>query len=155
MTYASGLPSGYLNSRLARLRKRPGRNRRLAATHPACAPIAPVSVGAVPLPKGVAPQTLAAVIIEAEVDGKKLTGSIERELGSGYGSGQEDTTADADVMVWKQTMAGAAPLEQRVRLGSNKAAKWLERTLHRPKHDPAFNESVAFAEHIVEDGLTV
>ncbi len=114
-----------------------------------------IELGAVPLPKGVAPQTLAAVIIEAEADGKKLTGSIERELGSGYGSGQEDTTADADVMVWKQTMAGSAPLEQRVRLGSNKAAKWLERTLHRPKHDPAFNESVAFAEHIVEDGLTV
>jgi hypothetical protein len=50
---------------------------------------------------------------------------------------------------------GLAPLEQHVRLGSNKAAKWLERTLHRPKRDPAFDESVVFAEHLVEDGLTV
>ncbi|MEA2751995.1 MAG: hypothetical protein QOI41_6138, partial [Myxococcales bacterium] len=95
------------------------------------------------------------VIVEAENDGKKLVGAIERELGSGLGSGQEDTTADADVMLWKQTVTGMPPLEQRVRLGSNKAAKWLERTLHRPKHDPAFNESVACAEQIVEDGLTV
>ena len=114
-----------------------------------------IDVGAVPLPKGVAPETLAAVVIEAEADGTKTTGSIQRELGSGLGSGQEDATADADVMLWQQTTTGAAPLEQRVRLGANKAAKWLERTLHRPKHDPAFNESVAFAEHIVEDGLTV
>lgn len=114
-----------------------------------------VELGAVPLPKGVAPQTLAAIVIEADDAGMKTTGSIERELGSGQSSGLEDATADADVMVWKQSTTGVAPLEQRVRLGANKAAKWLERTLHRPKHDPAFNESVAFAEHIVEDGLTI
>ncbi|MDB4934921.1 MAG: hypothetical protein JWP87_1893 [Labilithrix sp.] len=115
-----------------------------------------IELGAVPLPKGVAPQTLAGIAVEAEDDdGTKMTGSIERELGSGLASGQEDATADADVMVWKHATAGAPPLEQRVRLGANKAAKWLERTLHRPKHDPAFNESVSFAEQIVHDGLTV
>ena len=107
------------------------------------------------MPEGIAPQTLAAVVLEAELDGITMTGSIERELGSGAGSGQEDATLDADVMVWKLHTSGGPPLEQRVRLGANKAAKWLERTLHRPKHDPAFDESVAFAEHIVQDGLTV
>ena len=114
-----------------------------------------IELGAVPLPKGVAPQTLAAIVVHAEDGLVKTIGSIERELGSGQSSGQEDATADADVMVWRQTTTGAAPLEQRLRLGANKAAKWLERTLHRPKRDPAFDESVAFAEHIVEDGLTV
>ena len=119
--------------------------------------IVTIELGSVARPKGVAPQTLGGVFIEAGgADGKaRMTGSIERDLGSGLGSGQEDATADADVMLWKQTTPGAAPLEQRVRLGANKAAKWLERTLHRAKHDPAFDESVAFAEHIVEDGLTV
>jgi glucose-6-phosphate dehydrogenase assembly protein OpcA len=114
-----------------------------------------IELGSVPLPKGVAPETLALVVIEAEYDGQKMTGSIERDLASGHGSGQEHATADADVMIWKQVCTGFPPHEQRVRLGANKAAKWLERTLHRPKHDPAFDESVAFAEHIVEDGLTV
>lgn len=114
-----------------------------------------IDLGSVPLPPGIAPQTLAAVILEAESEGATMTGSIERELGSGAGSGQEDATLDADVMVWKLKTSSSPPLEQRVRLGANKAAKWLERTLHRPKHDPAFDESVAFAEHIVQDGLTV
>jgi glucose-6-phosphate dehydrogenase assembly protein OpcA len=114
-----------------------------------------IELGSVPLPKGIAPQTLAAVVLEAESNGATMVGSIERELGSGAGSNQEDSTLDADVMVWKLHASGGPPLEQRVRLGANKAAKWLERTLHRPKHDPAFDESVAFAEHIVQDGLTV
>lgn len=114
-----------------------------------------IELGSVPLPKGVAPQTLASVTLEATSGDTTMTSSIERELGSGFGSGQEDATLDADVMVWKQATTGAAPLEQRVRLGANKAAKWLERTLHRPKHDPAFDESVAFAEQIVDDVLTI
>ena len=114
-----------------------------------------IEVGAVPKPAGVAPDSLAVVVIEAEADGAKMVGSIERDLASGLGSGREDATADADVVLWRHVTAGSAPLEQRVRLSANKAAKWLERTLHRPKSDPTFDESVAFAEHIVEDGLTV
>jgi glucose-6-phosphate dehydrogenase assembly protein OpcA len=114
-----------------------------------------IELGSVPLPKGVAPQTLASVYIEAEHEGQKMTASLERELGSGHGSPQEGATPDADVMVWKLVTPDLVPLEQHVRLGANKAAKWLERTLHRPKHDPAFDESVAFAEQIVEDALTV
>ena len=114
-----------------------------------------IELGAVPKPAGVAPDSLAVVIIEAEHEGAKLTGSIERDLGSGSSSGREGATADADVVLWKQVTASGAPLEQRVRLSANKAAKWLERTIHRPKSDPTFDESVAFAEHIVEGGLTV
>lgn len=114
-----------------------------------------IELGSVKRPEGVAPDSLAAVAIEAESDGVTMRGSIERDLGSGLASNQENATADADVMVWKQAMPGAPALEQRVRLGANKAAKWLERTLHRPRHDPAFDESVEFAEHIVGDGATV
>ena len=114
-----------------------------------------IELGAVPKPAGVAPDSLALVIIEAEHAGAKLVGSIARDLASGSSSGRDDATADADVVQWKQVTSSGAPLEQRVRLGANKAAKWLERTIHRPKNDSTFDESVAFAEHIVEGGLTV
>jgi glucose-6-phosphate dehydrogenase assembly protein OpcA len=105
-------------------------------------------------PKGVAPNALAALTIEAGDHAKKpfLKGSIERELASGLAD-LTGTTLDADVMVWRCARQGGTEIEQRIRLGANKAAKWLERTLHRPPRDNAFAESVAFAEHIVEDGL--
>lgn len=120
------------------------------------APVA-VEVSAVPRPAGVAPHTLASLTIEAAGESGTLRGEIERELGSGL-PGQAQSTPDADVVVWRcrKGPAGAEhAIEQHVRLGANKAAKWLERTLHRPPVDAAFDESVAFAEHIVEDGLTV
>ncbi len=113
-----------------------------------------VELHAVGIRKGVAPQTLASVTLEAEQSGKKMTGSIERELGTGQGSGELHATADADVMVWNLTTPDQTSLEQQVRLGTNKAAKWLERTLYRPKHDPAFDESVAYATHFVDDRLS-
>jgi glucose-6-phosphate dehydrogenase assembly protein OpcA len=113
-----------------------------------------LELGAVPRPEGVAPSAMAMVGIEARDDeeGRSMRGTIERELASGL-STQEGTTPDADVIVWRQTADSGPAIEQRVRLGANKAAKWLERTLHRPANDPAFAESVAFAEQIVEDGL--
>ncbi|MBX3189015.1 MAG: glucose-6-phosphate dehydrogenase assembly protein OpcA [Labilithrix sp.] len=119
-----------------------------------------VELGTVGCPQGVAPLTLAALTVDARDDTCTMHGSIDRELGTGLASGQEHTTADADVMVWKQVVTASVPaasfrLEQRVRLGANKAAKWLERTLHRPKRDAAFDESIAFAEQIAEDGLMV
>jgi glucose-6-phosphate dehydrogenase assembly protein OpcA len=110
-----------------------------------------IELGTIARPAGVAPQTLGVVTINAGEDASKMTGSIERELGSGMAG----STTDADVIVWRQETPTAPMIEHRVRLGSNKAAKWLERTLHRSAHDPAFDESVAFAEQIVEDGLTV
>lgn len=113
-----------------------------------------VELGAVPRPQGVAPQTLASLTVEATSGDASLRGVIERELASGL-PGQVESTPDADVVVWRCSKGGGPAIEQRVRLGANKAAKWLERTLHRPVKDPAFDESVAFAEQIVEDGLTV
>jgi glucose-6-phosphate dehydrogenase assembly protein OpcA len=115
-----------------------------------------VELAAVPRPEGVAPHALAALLVEAGDDPQRpeLRGSIERELASGL-AGQVGTTVDADVMVWKCTKADGTEIEQHIRLGPNKAAKWLERTLHRPMRDAAFDESVAFAEHIVKDGLTI
>jgi glucose-6-phosphate dehydrogenase assembly protein OpcA len=118
-----------------------------------------VELGVVPRPEGVAPHTLAGLSVAAGEDPQRpaLHGSIERELGSGLTGlpGQENTTVDADVMVWRRARGDGPAIEHRVRLGTNKAAKWLERTLHRPARDVAFDESVAFAEHIVEDGLNV
>jgi glucose-6-phosphate dehydrogenase assembly protein OpcA len=113
-----------------------------------------IDLGSVPRPAGVAPAALAAVTFEAAVGDRTLRGVVQRELGSGI-TGAEDGTRDADVVLWKQELTGSPPFEQRVRLGANKAAKWLERTLHRPAVDHTFDESVAFAEQIVEDGLTV
>lgn len=110
-----------------------------------------IELAAVPRPTGTAPQILAALRVEA---GGKLVGSIERDLASGP-SHTSATTIDADVLLWKLAVDGQQAIEHRVRLGSNKAAKWLERTLHRPALDVAFDESVAFAETLVEDGLTV
>ena len=115
-----------------------------------------VELAAVPRPPGVAPHSLAGLTIEAGGDARtpELRGSIERELASGLPD-QTDTTVDADVVVWKCARANGVEVEQRVRLRTNKAARWLERTLHRPPRDVAFSESVAFAEQIVEDGLTI
>lgn len=113
-----------------------------------------IELGSVERPSGVAPKTMAVLSIEAEGGGKRMHGTIERELGSGL-TELTGSTADADMICWTQEMSGMPRIEQRVRLGSNKAAKWLERTLHRRAHDPAFDESVALAEQIVEDGLTV
>jgi glucose-6-phosphate dehydrogenase assembly protein OpcA len=115
-----------------------------------------VELGSVPRPPGVAPHALAGLTVDAGDDPliPDLRGTIERDLGSGLTT-ETDTTVDADVLLWRCGRAGRPEIEQRVRLGPNKAAKWLERTLHRPASDPAFVESVAFAEHIVEDGLTV
>jgi glucose-6-phosphate dehydrogenase assembly protein OpcA len=108
-----------------------------------------VELGSVKRPAGVAPQDLAVLAVEAG----PMRGAIERELGTGLAG--DESTVDADVVCWKRTFGDGPAIEHRVRLGANKAAKWLERTLHRPANDPAFIESVAFAEQIVEDGLTV
>ncbi len=112
-----------------------------------------VQLGSVPRPEGVAPAALAGIVIEAEVGGVKMSGSIERDLASG--AEIEGKTPDADVVSWKLGVAGQPALEQRVRLRANKGAKVLERTLHRPTSDPLLTESVAFAEQFFEDGMVV
>jgi glucose-6-phosphate dehydrogenase assembly protein OpcA len=111
-----------------------------------------IQLGTVRAPPGVAPGALAGVTIEADGDGRtKLKGTIERELGSGL-AGQ---SPDADVIVWRLEVGGAPPMEQRLRLGANRGARVLERTLHRPSYDAALVETVAFAEEVFEDAPTV
>ncbi len=106
-------------------------------------------LGTVTRPAEVAPSALAGVTIEAEHDGVKLKGTIERALASGLA----DATPDADVLVWRLEVDGKAPLEQRVRLSANRGALVLERTLRRATEDPTLTESVAFAEEVFEDGV--
>lgn len=107
---------------------------------------------AVPRPDGVAPATLAEVSLSATKDGTTLNGSVVRDLASG---GQRGRTTDADVVTWKLSTSAGVSQEQRVRLGTNKAAKWLERTLRRPLADPALLESIGFAEKIADDKVTL
>ena len=64
-----------------------------------------------------------------------------------------DPATDADVLRWRLTPIEGAPVEQRVRLGGNKSARVLVRTLQRPAHDPLLVEAVAFAEQLYEDGV--
>ncbi len=104
-----------------------------------------------PPPKTVAPLSLAAVALEAGSGDGKLIGQIVRELGSGL----EDSARDADMVEWRSSVGGASATVHRVRLGANKGAKWLERTLRRPARDAAFIESVQFAGHVLEDALEV
>jgi len=109
-------------------------------------------VVAVPRPEGVAPSTLAEVGLVAKKDGTTLNGSVVRDLASG---GQRGRTTDADVVAWRLSTSAGVSQEQRVRLGTNKAAKWLERTLRRPSADPALLESISFAEKIADDRVSI
>src|SRR5262249_60038374 len=62
-----------------------------------------IHLGTEKRPAEVSPAALAGVTIEAEHEGKKLKGSIDRELGSGL-AGQ---SPDADVIVWRLEHGGA------------------------------------------------
>jgi glucose-6-phosphate dehydrogenase assembly protein OpcA len=104
---------------------------------------------AVPRPAGVAPGSLAHVGVVAESGGIVASGTIERKLASGL----PQQTADTDVLSWKLVVPLPAATEQRVRLHANKEAALLIHTLHRPVHDPALTEAIAFAEELSEDGL--
>jgi glucose-6-phosphate dehydrogenase assembly protein OpcA len=112
-----------------------------------------LSLGAVPRPEGVAPGAIASVEIEATANDATLRGAIDRELASG--ADVAGKTADADVVTWRLRVDDQPVVERRVRLRANKGARVLERTLHRPAHDPALVEAVKFAEHFFEDGVVV
>jgi glucose-6-phosphate dehydrogenase assembly protein OpcA len=112
-----------------------------------------LSLGAVPRPDGVAPGALASVAIEAQAGGVTLRGTIDRELASG--TDVAGKTVDADVVTWRMSVGDKPLVERRVRLRANKGARVLERTLHRPPHDPALVEAVQFAEHFFEDEVVV
>lgn len=103
----------------------------------------------IPRPEGVAPLALAGVSISAAANGDTLSGSIVRELASGTAG----ATVDADVLAWRSSRAGGAPHEQHVRLGANKGAKWLTRTLQRPANDPSLTEAARFACEFYDDDV--
>jgi glucose-6-phosphate dehydrogenase assembly protein OpcA len=109
-----------------------------------------VQLGVVKRPEVVAPSALAVISVLAESDHAVVRGSIERDLASGL----DTQTPDADMMMWKLEVDDAVPYEHRVRLSANKASRILERTLHRPAHDQALVDSIAFAEQVFEDGIT-
>ncbi len=100
-------------------------------------------------PKGVAPLALASFTLKAKLGEDALDGSIVRDLASGL----DPATVDADVLVWKIARPGGTPFEQHVRLGPNKGAKWLARTLQRPANDPSLTESALFACDFYDDDV--
>ena len=108
-----------------------------------------LTLSAVARPQEVAPSALAGIVLDAEANGGKATGSIERALGSGL----LGKSADADRGRWKLDVPLPTATEQHVRLRDNKGGKLLVRTLHRPVSDPTLTDAVAFAEQIFEDGL--
>jgi glucose-6-phosphate dehydrogenase assembly protein OpcA len=108
-------------------------------------PIALV-LSSVTRPQQVAPAALAGIAVEAEADGVVVRGTIDRELASGLA--EAGSTPDADVLVWRLVVDVPSATEQHVRLGTNRGAQLLERTIHRPAHDPALSESARFAEEI-------
>jgi glucose-6-phosphate dehydrogenase assembly protein OpcA len=117
---------------------------------------AALALEAVPNAKGEAPLALAYVALTTRVGDVTAKASIERKFASGL-PGQ---TPDADSLSWKLDLGGTArspkettATERHVRLHVNKEAALLIETLHRPVHDPALQESVAFAEELSEDGL--
>lgn len=120
-----------------------------------------VKLTSVMRPISVAPNALAGVSIVASTGGVLLRGSIRRSLGTGHpGEPAGDMndpppysqTLDADVLQWRLECEGQI-IEQSIRLGANRGSRLLDRTLHRPAHDPLLEEAVAFAEELFEDGL--
>jgi glucose-6-phosphate dehydrogenase assembly protein OpcA len=120
-----------------------------------------VKLLAVPRPFSVSPSALAGVALTARANGTVLHGSIGRSLGTGQpglpaGDMNEpppySQTLDADVLQWRLEIEGQV-IEQSIRLGANRGARLLDRTLHRPAHDPLLEETVEFAEELYEDGL--
>lgn len=125
-----------------------------------------VRLRAVPRPPGVSPGALAGVSLSAEAAGVALRGTIRRALATGHvGEPSGDMneppphsqTLDADVLAWRLELdaggGGVRAIEQSVRLGANREARLLDRTLHRPPHDPVLDAAVEFAEKLDEDGL--
>ncbi len=104
-----------------------------------------VELGAMPKPEGVAPLAIASVTIHASDGGISATGTVTRDF-------QGDV---ADVLRYKLDVNLPCAGEQTVRLGANKGARVLERTLHRPPHDEALSQAVAFAEKLDDDGVVV
>ncbi len=101
-----------------------------------------VELGAVARTEHVAPLAVASVSLRASDGGVKAIGTVARDF-------EGDV---ADVLRYKLDVNLPCAGEQTVRLGANKGARILERTLHRPAHDEALTAAVAFAEKLDDDG---
>jgi hypothetical protein len=80
--------------------------------------------------------------LEAATEGLAVRGAIEREK-SEAGAGAAGTWR-LEVTCRGETRR----LEQRVRLRDRETARLLERTLHRPSHDAALVDAVAWADEL-------
>jgi hypothetical protein len=104
-----------------------------------------VELASMKRPPQVAPLAIASITLHAS-DGKlTATGTVTRDLDGDV----------ADVLRYKLDVNLPASGEQTVRLGANKGARVLERTLHRPAHDEVLAEAVAFADKLDDDGAVV
>lgn len=82
--------------------------------------------------------------------------SVTMRMGGATGAVARDFDGDVeDVLRYKLDVNLPCASEQTVRLGANKGARVLERTLRRPARDEAFDAAVAFAEQLADDALTV
>lgn len=118
---------------------------RLPAPRDAASP-AQVEVVLVADPAAVAsPGALLAVRLEGGANGVAFRGEIVREPGH------------VDAATWRLevTRDGGEPrrLEQHVRLRADETAGLLERTLHRPTHDPALADAAAWADELEGEEL--
>ena len=105
----------------------------------------PVSVelAAMPRAEGVAPLAIASVTLKMKHESIAATGTVTRDFGGDV----------ADVLHYSLDVNLPSAGKQTVRLGANKSARVLERTLHRPAHDETLSEAVAFAERLDDDNV--
>ncbi len=103
-----------------------------------------VELGAMPRDQRVAPLAIASVTLHASDAGINASGVVARDFDGDV----------ADVLHYKLDVNLPCASEQTVRLGANKGARVLERTLHRPTQDDALTAAVAFAEKLDDDGAT-
>jgi len=101
-----------------------------------------VELGCMERPEHVAPLAIASVSFHASESSTVANGTVARDFAGDV----------ADVLRYKLDVNLACAGEQTVRLGANRGARVLERTLHRPAHDETFTEAVEFAEKLDDDG---
>jgi glucose-6-phosphate dehydrogenase assembly protein OpcA len=95
-----------------------------------------------------APGTLLAVEVEASSGDLSLRGDVKRDGGEHEASSM--ATWRLEVTCRGQTQR----LEQLVRLRDTEPARLLERTLHRPAHDPALLDAAAWADELRGEELS-
>ncbi len=101
-----------------------------------------VELAAMPRDERVAPLAIASLSLHAGDGDVRANGTVARDFHGDV----------ADVLRYKLEANLPCAGEQTVRLGPNRAARVLERVLHRPAHDEAFAQAVEFAEKLDDDG---